>query len=104
MPSVYEEQPMGLVEFDFDRVKILHRSLTPADIRGRVSPGVQALLARPAAFIERSCEELELETGAGPPRPYWCPRLRASRSERVRLFRRLASLGLVQYRFRIKAE
>ena len=80
LPSMYEEAPFGLEDFDYDRLKVLHRPPRAVDVRERLPSAVRRFLDHPGRYIERSGADIERLTdeGKAPPKPYWCPRLCSS--------------------------
>ena len=84
LPSMYEEAPFGLADFDYDSSKVLHRPPRVVDVRERLPSAVRHFLDHPGRYIERSGADIERLTdeGKAPPKPYWCPRLRSSPGER----------------------
>ena len=102
--DLYSLEPASLASFDFDKVKILHRDLNIRPLRGELPPAARGYLQNFREFIEKTEEELEVERAEGQSFvPYWDPRLRASRRERLRLYQRLQKQGLLSFRRKVKA-
>lgn len=102
--ELYSEEPKNLAPYGFKLVQILHRKVYVRPIYDELPPLVQGYLRWFPGMIEKDEGTLERERAEGTQiRPYWDPRLRASRTARTQLYVRLFQQGLLSFRRRLKS-
>ena len=102
--DLYSVDPKNLADYDFDRARILHREVHPRPIKDGLPAYARGYYDHHEDLIQKDEAELEVDREARHSfQPYWGPRLRQSRAERMRRFRRFHEQGLLCFRRRIMA-
>lgn len=97
--NLYEQQANHLASFDVSKIKIFSRRLKPMDAADLCPSHVKQHLKHHHQFIEKTQEEIDhLAQEGDRVRPYWDPKLRDSREERIKLYQALDSSGLLCFR------
>lgn len=100
-------EPSTLAPFVHEKLKILQSLGRPKNLRDLVPPQVMPLLQRRSTHIEMTPAEvdkrLKEDPSACPPKPYWDPILKNSKSVRTKLLVDLWKVGVVSFRTSIKA-
>ena len=103
--DLYSQEPKNLTLYDPDKLKVLRGRVTPKDARRLLPPGTATMLHNFEEFIERDARDPgALDADAAAVRPYWDPRLRASRALRWELYGKLWRACLLGFRTGIKAQ
>ena len=103
--NLYTQEANHVADFDMEQIKILSRRLEPIPAADVSPPEVRAVLDGFEHMVERSVQEMEAMRSSGDlVVPHWDPKLKASRSKRMSLYKRLHSCGLLTFRRRQKAK
>jgi hypothetical protein len=101
----YDLGTKHLGSYDIDKIKVLQRNLKPRSAESLLPPATAGLLRNFSTCIEHT--EADLETirneGIGIS-PYWDPKLRRSKSQRILLYQALHRCGLLTFRRTAKAK
>ena len=103
---LYDKQeglPSHLAEFDITKIKILQRHIRPSLAADLSSSLVRGYLDHFREMIEKPARELESQSFKDAlPVPYWDPKLRKSRRQRIALYQGLWRRDLLTFRRREK--
>ena len=98
-----EGLPSHLAEFDITKIKILQRHIRPSLAADLSSALVRGYLDHFREMIEKPARELESQSFKDAlPVPYWDPKLRKSRRQRIALYQGLWRRDLLTFRRREK--
>ena len=98
-----EGLPSHLAEFDIAKIKILQRHIRPSLAADLSSSLVRGYLDHFREMIEKPARELESQSFKDAlPVPYWDPKLRKSRRQRIALYQGLWRRDLLTFRRREK--
>lgn len=101
---LYDQEASHLASFDASKIKIFTRKLRPMDASELCPPQVKQYIKHHQQFIERSSEDISRGLEESEPiRPYWDPKLRDNRSERIKLYQSLHDSGLLCFRRKRKS-
>ena len=103
----YDGMPNHLIDYDFDKIKILKSEVKPKRLIDLLPPKVRPFISDFKHHVERDPvqvrAELSQDPNAMPKHPYWDPTLRSDQQERLRLFKRMFDIGLVDLQPSIRA-
>ena len=104
----YDGTPSHLTEFCFEKIKILRSSVKPKRLWDLLPNHVKPFVQDFHHHVERDpnkvrCELAE-DPSAMPQQPYWDPVLRSDASARMKLFRRMHQIGLLDLQPVIRAK
>lgn len=95
----YDGMPNHLADYCFDNVKILHSTVRPKKVVDLLPAEVRPFVTDFRHHVVRDPlqvqAELESDPSAMPRRPYWDPLLQKDPLERMRLFKRMFDIGLL---------
>ena len=100
-----DEETKNLASFDINKLKILQANLKPRLLSDLLPTAARRILDGAPRLIELSKQERDRRFLSDPtvPRiPYWDPKLRVSKQARMELMVRLANVGVVTFRGRIR--
>ncbi|CAK0792469.1 unnamed protein product, partial [Prorocentrum cordatum] len=104
--DMYDTEPQGLEVFDADRLKVLKRPTNPKPLESVLSSFALTQHLESERRLERAAAEVEARIQDGlitPVKPYWDPKLRASRPALFALLKDLLARGLGGLRASIRA-
>ena len=91
--------PSNLADYDFDKIKILHSGVKPKKVLPLLPEHVKPFLYDVKHHIVRDPMQVQAELAktpnAMPRKPYWDPQLQKDAGERMKLFRRMFDIGLL---------
>lgn len=95
----YDGMPSHLANYDFSKIKILHSGVKPKKVLPLLPEHVKPFLQDVRHHIVRDPMQVQAELAekpdAMPRRPYWDPILQRDVGERMKLFRRMHEIGLL---------
>ena len=103
----YDGMPNHLIDYDFEKIKILKSEVKPKKLIDLLPPAVKPFISDFKHHVERDAvqvrAELSQDPNAMPKHPYWDPTLRTDECERLRLFKQMFDIGLVDLQPSIRA-
>ena len=104
----YDGMPNHLANYDFDKIKVLHSSVRPKNVIDLLPDSIKPLIRNFKNHVVRDPQQVQAELASNPEampkQPYWDPALKTDSSKRLRLFKRMFDIGLLDLQPVIRAK